>query len=63
MKNRRRRSGSCLRSAASTSGPDPNDRTVAEVMNPTSCCHPGKGRKKISPTTKASAIEIRGTPR
>ena len=46
--------GDRLRSAASTSGPDAKDSTVAEVMKPTSCCQLGNGRNTISPTTNAT---------
>src|SRR5690606_42030598 len=51
-RNGRSWSGSWRRSDSIASGPEPNDRTVAEVTKPTSFCQPGNGRKKISPTMK-----------
>jgi hypothetical protein len=62
-RNGRGSSGHCSRSAASTSGPEAKDSTVAEVMKPTSCCQLGKGRKTIRPTTKVTSRLTIGTPR
>ena len=62
-RNGRSCSGSCRRSAAHTRGPLPNERTVADVMNVTSFCQPGNGRKKIRPTTNANTRLTQGTPR
>ena len=45
--------GKLLAQRAEHERPEPKDRTVAEVMKPTSCCQLGKGRKKISPTHEA----------
>ena len=54
--------GSCLRSAASVSGPEAKDSTVAEEMNPAICCHEGKGRNSSRPTKKATIILITAVP-
>ena len=61
--NGRSTSGIWRRIAASTIGPDPNDSTVAEVMNPTSCCQLGNGRNTIRPTKNVTIRLTSGTPR
>jgi len=49
--------------AASTSGPDAKDSTVAEEMNPTSCCQLGNGRNTTRPTRNVTTRLTIGTPR
>src|SRR3954470_5815791 len=56
------RSGLVRRRAATTAAPGANDSTVAEVMNPTSCCQLGNGRNTIRPTKNARTRLTIGTP-
>ena len=51
------------RIAITTSEPDPNESTVADVTNPTSLLQLGNGKKMISPTMKARKTLSHGTPR
>src|ERR1700735_1582060 len=60
-RNGRGASGFCRRSAPRANGAPAYMSTVAEVMKPTRLCQPGKGRKRISPMTKAKIRPTHGT--
>jgi len=45
----------------SAGGTSAYESTVAEVMKPTNFCQPGKGRKRMTPTTKVRTMPTIGT--
>ena len=55
-------SGSCRLIAPKVSGTAAYPITVAEMMKPTSVCHPGNGKNMMQPITKLKTMLTSGTP-